>query len=147
MSLFTDFDRVMFHNLSDLFHNDVELIPAVNCRSLQVRPCSFQARLDLLEKPNSYVINVDLPGVAKEDIQIQVERGTLTIVAERAEEKHEEGDQYHRTERRFGSIKRVVPLPEQADQDNVKAEFDNGVLQLTVAKKANDVSKKQITIA
>lgn len=106
----------------------------------------LNAKLDLLEKPDSFLINVELPGVKKEDIQVHVENGLLSVMAERKEEHKEEKDRYHYSERRYGSIKRVISLPEQADPDNVKADFSNGVLGLSFAKKPEAASRKQIAI-
>jgi HSP20 family protein len=106
----------------------------------------LSAKLDVLEKPNEYLVNVELPGVKKDDIQVHVEKGMLSISAERRDEKKEDKDRYHYSERRYGSIKRVISLPEQADADKVNADFQDGILSLTFAKKPEAAHRKQITI-
>ncbi|PJF18687.1 Hsp16-like protein [Paramicrosporidium saccamoebae] len=145
MPFLENFDRLMFYRMNDLLRDDVE-VPRSNCRQ-QTRCSLVPAKLDLIEKPDAYAVHVDLPGVAKEDIQVHIENGALTVSAERKEELKEEGDLYRYMERRFGSIKRIVSLPEQADQESVKAELVNGVLYLVFAKKAEESSRKQVTIS
>jgi HSP20 family protein len=132
--------------MNELLRDDLIEVPRGNCRQ-QTKCTLVPVKLDLLEKPDAYIVHVDLPGVAKEDIQVHIEKNMLTVCAERKEEHKEEGELYRYTERHFGSIKRIISLPDQADQENVKADLENGVLHLVFAKKADEVSKKQIAIS
>lgn len=155
MSFFDTFDRYMFQRMNDVLRNDYEeptvvITPVGNNKqvsSVSDRRGMLSAKMELLEKPDAYLVNVELPGVKKEDLQVHVENGMLSILAERKEEKKEDKDRYHYSERRYGSIKRTVSLPDQADESNCKAEFENGVLSLNFAKKPETVTRKQITIS
>lgn len=160
MSVFDNFDRYMFNRLNDFFRGDYEepMLLTGNTdgtgKAVSVptsrRGGFLPVKLDLIEKPDEFQVNADLPGVKKEDIQVHVENGMLSIVAERKEEKQSEDKEhrYHYAERRYGSIKRVISLPEGADAEKVKkACFQDGVLTLTFAKKAESASRKQISIA
>lgn len=159
MPIFDNLDRYMLSRMSDLLNGADYETPSTSTFLItngDNKPVSLttagphrgmlNAKLDLLEKPDSFVFNVELPGVKKEDIQVHVENGMLSVMAERRDEHKEEKDRYHVSERRYGSIKRIVSLPEQADADNVKADFDCGVLSLSFAKKPENASRKQIAI-
>lgn len=84
----------------------------------------------------AYRIAVELPGVAEEDIHVTVEDGVLQIRGEKKSEREEKGDSWYFSERQFGSFSRSFRLPSDADADGVKAEIKDGVLTVTVPKKA-----------
>ena len=90
--------------------------------------------MDLTEVDDHYVLKADLPGVADEDVSIEVDGGVLTVAGERKaeHEQHEQG--WHRIERSFGAFQRQLTLPEGVDADAVSAEFDRGVLIVRVPK-------------
>ncbi len=93
-------------------------------------------RLDLVETDQAYEVHMDLPGVKPDQVDIQVNNNMLTIRGQR-EEQHEEGGkgkQYHRVERRFGSFSRSVLLPNSVNDFEAVAEFDDGVLRITLPK-------------
>ncbi len=92
--------------------------------------------VDVLETENELVLKADLPDVSLKDIDIQIERGTLSIKGERKFEKVEgKGTGYHRIERSYGEFQRVFSLPETVDPEKVKADYRNGVLTITLPKK------------
>ena len=105
--------------------------------------------LDLAESDGFYRIKADLPGVAKSDISIDVTRdNTLVLKAER-KSSHEEKDEtthYHRVERSYGAVQRAIRLPETADLSTCTAKLNDGVLEVSVAKRDPPVTTKQITI-
>lgn len=94
--------------------------------------------IDIVEKPTSYELKADLPGIGKEDIKLSVDNDVLTIAVEREaakEETTEEGGiKYHRQERSSQFVRRSLRMPESADLSAVKAKYDNGVLALTIPK-------------
>ncbi len=105
-----------------------------------------------MQRPDHFEIKADVPGFTKDQINVEVHDGVLTISAEKSEEKTEdtdkEGVKWHRVERSSGSLRRQVKLPATADWDSISAASDNGVLTLTVAKKADAAAgPKKITIA
>jgi HSP20 family protein len=92
--------------------------------------------VDILETENDLILKADVPEVSLKDIDIQVENGTLTLKGERKFEKRDNGKEgYHRIERSYGSFVRCFSLPETVDSDKVSAEYKNGVLTITMAKK------------
>jgi HSP20 family protein len=90
-------------------------------------------KLDLQEKENEYLIEADLPGVAKEDLKVQLNDETLNISVEREEKIDEENKNYIHKERRYCSMNRSIYLP-SAKKDGINAKLDNGVLRITVPK-------------
>lgn len=103
--------------------------------------------VDVLENQDELVLKADLPDVNLKDINIQIEQGTLLIKGERKFEKVEgKGNGYHRIERSYGEFQRYFSLPDTVDADKVKAEYRNGVLTVSLAKK--EVAKpKSIKVA
>ena len=92
--------------------------------------------VDVLETENELILRADLPDVSMKDIDIQIERGTLSIKGERKFEKVEgKGTGYHRIERSYGEFQRVFSLPDTVDPEKVKADYKGGVLTVTLPKK------------
>jgi HSP20 family protein len=80
--------------------------------------------------------------VSKDDIKVKVDKQVLTISAERKHEEASEGESYRRFERYVGTIFRSVYLPDDVDPDHVSAKFENGVLNLNIAKKKDSQTKQ-----
>ncbi|HTR38531.1 MAG TPA: Hsp20/alpha crystallin family protein [Bryobacteraceae bacterium] len=91
--------------------------------------------VDILETENELVLKADVPGVEMKDIDIQLENGTLTIKGERRFEKEEKDKGFHRLERSYGSFVRYFTLPDTVDPEKVKAEYNAGVLTVSLPKK------------
>jgi HSP20 family protein len=89
---------------------------------------------DITESDNAYLIKAEIPGVKKEDVKVTIQDGMLTMQGERKMEKEEKGKKFHRIERSYGSFLRSFRLPDDADENSVKAEFKDGLLNVTVAK-------------
>jgi HSP20 family protein len=90
--------------------------------------------VDVSETDGEYQIKAEIPDVKKEDVKVTVEDGVLTIQGERKHEKEEKGKKYHRVERSYGSFIRSFTLPDLVDEEKVKAEFKDGVLNLQLPK-------------
>jgi HSP20 family protein len=89
-------------------------------------------QIDMFEKDNRLVTRVDLPGMKKEDVQVDVTNGFLTIAGERKRESEEKKDRFYRSEREHGSFYRAIALPEGVKLEDVKATFVEGVLEVSV---------------
>jgi len=94
----------------------------------------FSPAVDVTEDDTRYRIELDLPGVERDDVKVTVENDVLTISGERKTEREEEDGKVHRIERHFGSFLRTFRVPEDADGESVGASFKNGVLSVSLPK-------------
>ncbi len=90
--------------------------------------------VDISETDGEYQIKAEIPDVRIEDVKVKLEDGVLTIQGERKQEKEEKGKRYHRVEWSYGSFVRSFSLPDLVDEEKVKAEFRDGVLNLHLPK-------------
>ncbi|KAL3536460.1 hypothetical protein ACH5RR_004921 [Cinchona calisaya] len=101
------------------------------------------ARVDWKETSEAHVFKVDLPGLKKEEVKVEVEEGgVLAISGERAAEKEDKNDKWHRVERSCGKFLRKFLLPENAKLEEVKANMEYGVLTVTIPKQ--EVKKPEV---
>lgn len=108
---------------------------------------NWAPKVDIVTKDNKLVTRIDLPGMKKEDVNVEVAEGVLTLSGERKKEFKEEKDNYFREEREYGSFCRRVPLPKNVKPEDVKATFTNGVLEVTVPLPlAAETTAKKIAI-
>lgn len=98
--------------------------------------------VDLSETKESYKIKADIPGLSKEDIDISFDDKTLTIKGHRKTSDVQEGENFYKKEISYGSFQRVVYLGQDVDHDNIKASYNNGVLELSIPKAEKNKSKK-----
>ena len=102
---------------------------------------------DIIEKENGYELQIDLPGVKKEDIKIEMNKNLINISVSISKSSDEENKKYIRKEGFTGEIKRSFNIGEDIDEDNINASFENGILYLNLPKKEeNDSNKKFIEI-
>jgi HSP20 family protein len=90
--------------------------------------------VDVWENDNEIVYAFDLPGIAEDEIGIEFEDGSLTVSGERERTQEVSDDRLYRYERRFGSFTRTIGLPQGVDEDAIKADYRDGVLEIRVAK-------------
>jgi HSP20 family protein len=97
---------------------------------------SWAPAVDIYEDENQLVLTAEVPGIDEKDIEIKLEDNTLSIHGERKMEKETKEENYHRIERAYGSFYRSFTLPNYIDQEKIHAEHENGVLKITMSKKA-----------
>ena len=103
--------------------------------------------LDVWETEDAVHYAFDLPGIRKDAIAIEVEDGTLTVSAERERSEEVSQERYHRLERRFGSFARTVGLPQGVSEEEIKATYEHGVLEIRVPKPEQPKPKRiEITV-
>jgi len=98
--------------------------------------------LDIEEDKDNFMVNVELPGMKKEDIKISLSGETLTISGERRYESEEKGKTYFRLERAYGKFQRTLNLPAEVDANRTKASYQNGILTLTMPKSERAKAKE-----
>ncbi|MFZ3211218.1 MAG: Hsp20/alpha crystallin family protein [Terriglobales bacterium] len=106
---------------------------------------NFIPPVDIYEDEQNVTLKVEVPGLDPKDVDVRVENNTLTIRGERKFEKDEKEENFHRVERHYGSFVRSFTLPNTVDPDNVKADYENGVLKIQLAKRA-EAKPKQIKV-
>ncbi|WPY01869.1 Hsp20/alpha crystallin family protein (plasmid) [Candidatus Trichorickettsia mobilis] len=99
-------------------------------------------RMDISETDAEYKIEVELPGIKQQDIEVKMDNNILTIKGQREEEKEEKERTYYTRERYYGSFQRSVSLPNNVNPDDIEAKFDNGILHIQIPKKPTDNSKR-----
>jgi HSP20 family protein len=102
---------------------------------------AWYPQIDVFEKDNRLVTKIDLPGMKKDDVKVEVTDGQLAISGERKREAEERGEEFYRCEREYGSFYRAVPLPEGVKLEDVKATFSDGVLEVSVPVPARAEAK------
>lgn len=115
-------------------------LPAVDWPTLEWAPAA-----DLRETADAYLLDVDLPGMKREDIELSVVDNYISIKGERKHENKEERDGYHLYERHYGSFQRSFEIAGGFDAEKVNARYENGVLHLTVPKR-EEAKPKQIEV-
>jgi HSP20 family protein len=98
--------------------------------------------VDIFEDKDRLILEAELPGMKREDFEISVENNILTLRGERKFEKKAEGDNYHRVERSYGSFTRSFTLPQTVTSDGATADFDNGVLRVSLPKREETKARK-----
>ncbi len=101
--------------------------------------------VDIYETNDSFVVSADLPGLNKDEIQIDLKDNTLTLKGEKKFEEKVSKDNYIRVERAYGSYVRSFTLPQNVDPEKIKAKYKEGVLEVTIPKK-EDARPKQIKV-
>lgn len=99
--------------------------------------------IDFTEDEKTYRVTAELPGMSEKDIDVQLSGDVLTVKGEKRQEKEEKAENYHISERRFGSFQRTFTLPDGVDRDKIEAGFEKGVLTITLPKTAEFVKEQK----
>jgi HSP20 family protein len=109
-------------------------------------PSRWAPALDALQEDGDIIVRAELPGVEPDDVNITLHNGVLTISGERKAEEQREGSGYYVRERRYGSFRRSMTLPQGVDESSISARFDGGVLEVRVSGAAAVQEPKRIQI-
>jgi len=115
-------------------------------RQLGETPSQWAPALDVLQEDGDIVVRAELPGVKQEDVDITFHNGVLTISGVRKAEEQKEGSGYYVRERRYGSFRRSMSLPQDVNESNISARFEDGVLEVRVAGAAAVQEPRRIQI-
>jgi len=103
---------------------------------------SWVPALDVWETESEIVYGLDLPGVAEDQISVELDEGALTVSAERSRSQEESDERFYRFERRFGTFSRTVGVPQGVTESDISADYKNGVLELHVRKPEQQKPKR-----
>ena len=98
--------------------------------------------VDIYESKDQLVLEADLPGMKREDVEVSIENNVITLKGERKFEKTDEGDNYHRVERSYGSFTRSFTLPNTVSAEGAEADFSNGILRVSLPKREEIKARK-----
>jgi HSP20 family protein len=139
-----------FEHWLDRFMEDVWRRPFPSLfgrdRWLPIRPLSIRMpSLDVYEEKDSVVVKAELPGMKKEEVEVNLAGENLTIKGEKKEDKEVKEDDYYRRERSYGSFLRTIALPCDVKSDEITASFKDGVLEIRMPK-TEEAKKKSISV-
>lgn len=135
-----------FLRKSDSLNRQVKLKTKKNPHSKLTEDMKAILQVDLLENENEFQVHADLPGVEEKDLDISIESNHLVIKGHREKKEEMKNATQHRIERSYGSVQRAIRLPPNADQSSCKANFENGVLTISLAKIAPPPTANKIKI-
>ena len=110
-----------------------------------VAASGFAPPVDIYEDDHNITLKIEVPGIEEKDIDVHVENNVLTVHGERKLEKEEKEENFRRVERQYGSFTRAFTLPATADPNQIQANYEKGILRVTIAKRA-DAKPKQIKV-
>ncbi|AGA76835.1 Hsp20/alpha crystallin family protein [Echinicola vietnamensis] len=125
-----------FGGLLDKFFND----------SINTNTQKFIPSVDISEDDKGYEVELSVPGVKKEDFNIDLVDGKLTISGERKSKETQEGKNYHTIQTQYGSFSRSFFLPEDVSPDKIEAKYEDGILKVTLPKSEKKVLKSSIEV-
>ena len=140
-----------FHNLNnifdiidgiDKFDNNIFLNKYDNMFFKKTLPAVV-----LKENNMDYIVTVDAPGLDKNNIKISIDHGKLNISYERMNETENTNDRVHFSEKRYGKTSRTINLPKNIIEEDIKATYDNGILNITLPKLNTNVTSRNITVS
>lgn len=131
--------------VNDVFDRMLEDFFSSDTRFFGEPVTSLMPLMNIEETKDAYRISIEVPGMEKDDIDIEVKDNVLTISGEKKEEVKSEDSTFYRRERRFGKFSRSISLPNDINVDGIDAEYKNGVLMLTLPK-TEEAKPKKITV-
>lgn len=141
----------MNHMMSSMFSDDFWRNPFAAFSDVDrwfgdFTPQTFQPSIDVSEDDKHLKISAELPGLDKNDIDVHIDEGVLTLRGEKKSEKTSDEEGCYRTERYYGSFQRSIPLPPDVDHERAEAKFDKGVLNVRLPKTKTAAKTKKIDI-
>ena len=135
-----------YRDLNSLQHRMNRLFDAqFGGREESLTAGAFVPPVDVYEDEHSVQLKLEVAGVAEKDLDIKVENNTLTVSGERKFDKEEKEENFHRVERRYGSFTRSFTLPTTVNTEDIKADYEQGVLKIRLAKR-QEAKPKQIKV-
>jgi len=133
-----DFREEMNNMLKNAFH-DFGLVETEPEKERKIS--LWKPAVELTEHEDNYIVKAELPGVCKEDIDVEIGENNIGIKAEVKEKHEEKGENLYRSEFRYGKFVRNIPLPSEIDNNQAKADYKDGILTITVPKSQEEQKK------
>lgn len=124
------FSEEMDHLFEDFGFGPAWLTPMLD--KAQLPQGLWSPQVEMFERDNQLIVRADLPGLKKEEVNVELADDAITIEGERRNENEEKGEGYYRSERSYGKFFRRIPMPDGVNAENAKASFTNGVLEITM---------------
>lgn len=137
----------MQENMNQMMGGFMASLPSMMSQMNQHMGIDAMPLMDMEEKDNAYIVQVDMPGLDKDKIDITVRGEILTIQGQRETVNQEQAGSYYTQERSYGSFSRSLRLPGPVDEVNIKAEYKNGVLLITLPKIEKEEASKKVSVA
>ncbi|MDD3013957.1 MAG: Hsp20/alpha crystallin family protein [Candidatus Gastranaerophilales bacterium] len=131
-----DFQEEMNRMIENAF-DDLGLVESKS----GIKMANRKPAIELNEIDGKFELKAELPGINKDNIDVEVSEDYITVRAETEEKREEEVKNVHRSEFRYGKFMRTIPLPSEVETDKAKAEFKNGILTVTVPKSHEEIEK------
>ena len=126
-------------DMFELIHEEIDrfwrwpwLTPPMPFGQLLPKPTSWAPRLDVFEKDNTLIVKAEMPGVKKEDVQVELDHGALVIKGDAKAETEVKREMYYRMERTYGTYFRRLPLPFEVTPEQIQATLEDGVLEIHI---------------
>ncbi|WP_457642430.1 Hsp20/alpha crystallin family protein [Persephonella sp.] len=126
------------HELNKIFN---ELVPTVGKGEI-IEIKTWNPRVDIYEKDDKLIVEAEIPGAKKEDIEVKIKDNNVVIRGEVKKEEEKKEENYYRSERFYGKFERVIPLPVEIKPDEAKATVEDGILKLEIPKAATEKEVK-----
>lgn len=141
-----DYMQDIKDEMENLFRGTFEEMLPVE-KIAERRELVYRPPVELCENNGNYELKAQLPGIKKEDIEVEIYEDSINIKAEKKEKHEEEKENVFRSEFRYGKFIRHIPLPSEVESNEAKAEFKDGVLKITVPKsKKEEKERKKLTV-
>jgi HSP20 family protein len=134
-----------FMTLFDDFFNDDSFLPTTKTNTHLIKTNTYLIKTDIIEEDDKFVIKADMPGLKKDDVDINIKDNILSIKAERKDESVDEKKNYIKREIFVGKVERTFSLPNNVDSDKISAEMIDGQLLISIPK-SEKIKPKQIKI-
>lgn len=138
-----------FYDPFDEIFQSLSTFPAASTALRSALPApslTTASHMDIIDKHDHFQVNIEMPGVRKEDIHVELDGNRLFVNATKTEERREEGERTYWSERVYGSVRRTVELPGSVDPNKLLAKYENGVLRVMVGKREEGTQKQMVVV-
>jgi HSP20 family protein len=131
--------------IADEMNRLVDTVFKGDARETSLYKGAWSPAVDISEDKDNFYLQVELPGMKRDDVKVRYEEGLLTITGEKKSEKEEKGINYHRVERSYGQFERSFRVPNRIISEKINADFSDGLLTITLPK-AEEIKPKEIEV-